>query len=90
MCSRVDVYPMRVYGFRNYGVKSIMAQTDVNPVQIPAPWNDFINDDEKQRLTILEARYERKKRIIDDEVLSERRKIMRRAIKRMRRYEGKE
>ena len=67
-----------------------MATDNVNPVQIPAPWNDFVNAEEKQRLTILEARYERKKRIIDDEVLAERRKIMRRAIKRMRRYEGKE
>ena len=67
-----------------------MIKSRVYQDQIPAPWVAFVNSDEKQRLMTLEARYERKKRIIEDEVLSERRKIMRRAIKRMRRNCGKE
>lgn len=67
-----------------------MQSDNVDPGQIPAPWAAYVNDEEKQRLRVLEGRHERKKRIIDDEVLAERRLIMRRAIKRMRRAEGKE
>jgi len=66
-----------------------MSDQEVHLQGIPAPWEAYATREEKQRLTVLEARHERKKRIIDDEILAERRLIMRRAIKRMRRSEGK-
>tara|TARA_R110002094_G_scaffold134060_3_gene126390 strand:+ start:7306 stop:7500 length:195 start_codon:yes stop_codon:yes gene_type:complete len=51
-------------------------------------WMHFTNSIEEQRLIILEIRIERKKRILEDAV-RERQLIMARAIKRMRRAEGK-
>lgn len=56
---------------------------------IPAPWRDHAKDEEKQRLTTIQERIERKAATIE-ELLAERRRIMRRAIARMRRAEGKE
>lgn len=51
-------------------------------------WQQFTNYIEEQRLALLEARIERRKRILADD-LAERRKIMMRAIRRMRRARGK-
>jgi len=56
---------------------------------IPAPWRDHAKEEEKQRLTTIQERIERKTATIE-ELLAERRRIMRRAIARMRRAEGKE
>jgi len=56
---------------------------------IPAPWRDHAKDEEKQRLATIQERIERKAATIE-ELLAERRRIMRRAIARMRRAEGKE
>ncbi len=52
-------------------------------------WRDKANDEEKQRLAVLEARIERRKQLIQYD-REERTKIMRRAIRRMRRATGKE
>lgn len=51
-------------------------------------WQQFTNYVEEQRLALLEMRIERRKRILADD-LAERRKIMMRAIRRMRRARGK-
>lgn len=56
--------------------------------QVPPPWAQFTKDEEKQRLAVISDRIERKNATIG-ELLAERRKIMRRAIRRMRRKEGK-
>lgn len=66
-----------------------MFNRNVDQGPIPAPWRDFAKDEEKQRLIVLQERIERKTATIED-LLAERRKIMRRAIARMRRKEGKE
>ncbi len=57
--------------------------------EVYAPWCEFSNDDEYQRLKVIEARIERKKRSID-EAQVEKKLIMQRAIRRMRRAQGKE
>ena len=57
--------------------------------ELPAPWNDYANADEKQRLAVIEGRLELKKTTVE-ELLAERRRIMTRCIRRMRRREGKE
>lgn len=56
--------------------------------ELHANWQRFTNYVEEQRLIVLEARIERRKRILADD-MAERRKIMMRAIRRMRRAEGK-
>jgi len=55
---------------------------------IPAPWRDHAKPEEIQRLIVLQSRMELKAATIE-ELLAERRLIMRRAIARMRRAEGK-
>lgn len=62
------------------------------PVQrepVPAPWMEYAKAEEKQRLALLEARVLRKKKTLD-ELLTERRKIMMRCIRRKRREQGVE
>lgn len=66
-----------------------MFNRNVDRGPIPAPWRDHANDEEKQRLTTIQQRIERKTATIE-ELLAERRRIMRRAIARKRRAEGKE
>lgn len=56
--------------------------------KLHAKWQRFTNYVEEQRLAILETRIERRKRILADD-MAERRRIMMRAIRRMRRAEGK-
>ena len=56
--------------------------------KLHANWQRFTNYIEEQRLAVLEARIERRKRILVDD-MAERRTIMMRAIRRMRRAEGK-
>ena len=57
--------------------------------ELPAPWNDHAKHEEKQRLATIERRLELKKATVE-ELLAERRTIMQRCIRRMRRAEGKE
>lgn len=66
-----------------------MWNRNVDNGPIPAPWRDHTRADEKQRLIEIQERIERKTATIE-ELLAERRRIMRRAIARMRRAEGKE
>jgi hypothetical protein len=54
-----------------------------------AKWRMFSNYIEEQRLELLEQRIARRKRILADD-LAERRSIMMRAIRRMRRAQGRE
>lgn len=56
--------------------------------ELPAPWNEHANDDERDRLAVLEERIKRKQATIE-ELLAERKRIMRRCIARMRKKEGK-
>ena len=56
--------------------------------KLHADWQRFTNYFEEQRLAVLEMRIERRKRILADD-MAERRTIMMRAIRRMRRAEGK-
>jgi len=56
---------------------------------IPAPWYDHAKIEEKQRLETIERRLALKSATIE-ELLVERRRIMTRCIRRMRRAEGKE
>lgn len=60
----------------------------VHRTKVDANWMKHINGEEEQRLAIIQARIVRKKKILED-VLGERKLIMARAIKRMRRAEGK-
>lgn len=53
-----------------------------------APWREFINSDEEQRLNQLDGRISRRKKSLDED-MTERQKIMGRAIRRMRRSVGK-
>ena len=71
-----------LYGF------SEMLDGDVQRHKLHANWQRFTNYIEEQRLAVLEARIERRKRILADDI-AERRRIMMRAIRRMRRAEGK-
>jgi len=70
-----------------YGL-SEMLDGNVQRNKLHANWQRFTNYVEEQRLIVLEARIERRKRILADD-MAERRKIMMRAIRRMRRAEGK-
>tara|TARA_R100000365_G_C2746236_1_gene75430 strand:- start:3274 stop:3474 length:201 start_codon:yes stop_codon:yes gene_type:complete len=65
-----------------------MLDGNVQRNKLHANWQRFTNYVEEQRLAVLEARIERRKRILADD-MAERRKIMMRAIRRMRRAEGK-
>lgn len=56
---------------------------------LPAKWLDHAKPDEKQRLSVIEGRLNLKKATID-EALAERKLIMQRCVRRMRRKEGKE
>jgi len=62
------------------------------PVQrsgLSAPWRNFTNSDDEQRLMVLDARIERQEQILAD-TRRDQSKIMARAIRRKRRAEGKE
>lgn len=61
---------------------------NVQQGELHAKWREFTDTDENQRLALLEQRIERKKATLKD-ALSERQKIMARAIRRMRRANGK-
>ncbi|KZX97743.1 MULTISPECIES: hypothetical protein [unclassified Sulfitobacter] len=65
-----------------------MLDGNVQRHKLHAKWQQFTNYVEDQRLAVLETRIERRKRILADD-MAERRKIMMRAIRRMRRAEGK-
>lgn len=62
--------------------------TKVHHQSVDADLRRYVNAEEEQRLKLLEERIERKKRILA-EPLAERQKIMKRAIRRMRRAVGK-
>ena len=61
----------------------------VHQGKLPAPWNEYAKDEEKQLLATIERRLKLKK-ATTDELLAERQAIMRRCIRRKRRAEGKE
>ncbi|MBR9841175.1 MAG: hypothetical protein GYB50_25330 [Rhodobacteraceae bacterium] len=52
-----------------------------------APWRAHLESEEKQRLEVIERRIELKNKALE-ELLSERHRIMRRAIARRRRQQG--
>jgi hypothetical protein len=56
---------------------------------LPPKWLEHAKADEKQRLAVIEGRLNLKKATID-EALAERKLIMQRCVRRMRRKEGKE
>jgi hypothetical protein len=58
-------------------------------LKVDAPWRRFTNVKEDQRLSALDGRIERRSQSIKWDQL-ERTRIMHRAIRRMRRAEGKE
>ncbi|MBM1816227.1 hypothetical protein [Pseudosulfitobacter pseudonitzschiae] len=60
----------------------------VQQTKLHANWQKFTDSEEEQRLIVLEERIARQKRILADSI-AERRKIMMRAIRRMRRSKGK-
>ncbi len=66
-----------------------MGKGDVQQKKVDAPWRRFTKTEEDQRLDTLDGRIARRKWLIaiDQE---ERRRIMFRAVRRMRRAEGKE
>lgn len=66
-----------------------MAEDDVQRETVTPPWKRFTKAEEDQRLEVLDARIERRKAILEWDQ-RERTKIMHRAIRRMRRSEGKE
>ena len=68
---------------------SVMYNGKVQQGPVPAPWAHWTKDEEKQRLEVIARRMAFKQATIE-ELLAERRQIMRRAIRRMRRAEGKE
>lgn len=53
-----------------------------------APWEDHLNDEEKQRLSLLRQRRDLKTQTLE-EISAEISRMMARAIKRMRREQGK-
>lgn len=66
-----------------------MAEDDVQRDTVTPPWKRFTKAEEDQRLDVLEVRIERRKAILEWDQ-RERTRIMHRAIRRMRRAEGKE
>lgn len=65
-----------------------MTTPAVQRTELHANWRDFANVEEIQRLEIIDARFDMKKRSLDM-IAAERQKIMARAIRRMRRAAGK-
>jgi len=68
---------------------SAMYNGKVQQGPVAAPWAGWTKDEEKQRLEVIARRMAFKQATIG-KLLAERRQIMRRAIRRMRRAEGKE
>jgi len=66
-----------------------MAEDDVQRDDVTPPWRRFTKAEEDQRLEFLDGRIERRKAILEWDQ-NERTRIMHRAIRRMRRAEGKE
>jgi len=66
-----------------------MAEDVVQRSEVDAPWRRFTKSEEEQRLIVLDTRIERRKAILEWDQ-RERTRIMHRAIRRMRRAEGKE
>jgi len=66
-----------------------MAKDDVQRAEVDAPWRRLTKAEEEQRLIVLDTRIERRKAILEWDQ-RERTRIMHRAIRRMRRAEGKE
>ena len=66
-----------------------MAKGDVQRDDVTPPWKRFTKAEEDQRLEVLDGRIERRKAILGWDQ-NERTRIMHRAIRRMRRVEGKE
>lgn len=64
------------------------AETALQPFQCGAPWTGHANDKELRRLAKLQKRIDLRERALR-ELMAERRKIMNRCIRRMRRGEGK-
>jgi hypothetical protein len=64
-----------------------MKSAGVQRPRLNSGWQQFTNYVEEQRLVLLEARISRRKRILADDI-AERRTIMMRAIRRMRRARG--
>lgn len=65
-----------------------MVDVLVQRKKLHANWQKFTDCEEEQRLIVLDERIARQKRILADNI-AERRKIMMRAIRRMRRSKGK-
>tara|TARA_R110000744_G_scaffold78295_7_gene154339 strand:+ start:1240 stop:1446 length:207 start_codon:yes stop_codon:yes gene_type:complete len=65
-----------------------MKNKDVQHKELHQFWRKFETSEEEQRLKVLDARIARRKLILNDDLV-ERRKIMMRAIRRMRRAAGK-
>lgn len=80
---------VNVYDFCKIKWLSGMVDNDVQRETVMPPWRRYIKAEEDQRLDVLDARIERKKATLEWEQ-RERTKIMHRAIRRMRRAEGKE
>ncbi|UOA14501.1 hypothetical protein [Sulfitobacter dubius] len=59
----------------------------IKPFQCGAPWTEFASDIELRRLARLQARIERKQKALS-ELKSDRRQIMVRCVRRMRRERG--
>lgn len=66
-----------------------MRKGSVQGMELHVDWREFTNSEEEQRLAVLDARIERKKLLLND-VVQEKQRIMMRAIRRKRRAEGKE
>lgn len=66
-----------------------MAEDDVQRDTVTPPWKRFTKAEKDQRLIVLDTRIERRKAILEWDQ-RERTRIMHRAIRRMRRAEGKE
>lgn len=64
-------------------------RTPPDPFQCGAPWTGHATDQELARLSKLQVRLDRRAAAIR-EMTAERRRIMNRCIRRMRRAEGKE
>lgn len=65
-----------------------MCPEEVQRDKLHPKWQKFTDSEEEQRLIVLDERIARQKRILADNI-AERRKIMMRAIRRMRRSKGK-
>jgi hypothetical protein len=65
-----------------------MSESSVQRKRETPPWMGYTNDEEKQRLSVINDRLGRKTETVR-ELEAERHKIMNRCIRRMRRSEGK-